>query len=109
MNRLLEASQAEIAESGANEITLRSRLQSPQIELTLAARQPPALSLFSRHVAKVGSNRRWEQVQRALSVLRHEGIQKNQSLQLCCICLSHSAYNHSRVAVSYQHYRFADV
>ena len=78
--RLLETTQTEITEPRAHEFSRLAWLQSPEIELALAARQPPAVSLLLRDFAEMRANLRRKQVQYALPIFWNEGIQKNQTL-----------------------------
>ena len=102
---LLEATQAEITQPGAREITRRAWLQSPDIKLALTARQPPAISMLLRDFAKIGARLGRKQIQHALPIIRNKSIQENQALHLRRISLRHAADDHARVAVTYKDYR----
>src|SRR5277367_1057766 len=102
--RLLETSQTKITQPGAHEVTRFAWLQSPEIKLALPARQPPAISVLARDVAKIHANFRRKQVQYALPIFRNEGIQENQSLYLSWVCLCHSANDHACVTVTYKNH-----
>jgi hypothetical protein len=106
--RLLKATQTEITQPRAHEITRFAWLQSPEIKLALAAGQPPAISMLSRDIAKIGANLGRKQVQYALPIFWDEGIKENQSLYLSWVCLCHPAYDHSCIAVAYKDYLFRE-
>ncbi len=98
--RLFKTAETEITQPRAHKITGLTRLQSPEIKLALPARQPPAVSMLSRDVAKMGANLRRKQVQHALPIFRNEGIQKNQSLDPSWLYLCHTTDDHARVTVT---------
>jgi len=75
--RLLKAAQTEITQPGTDEITRGAWLQSPEIKLTFATRQPPTLAMLLRDAAEMGADGRWKQVQYTLPVFWNEGIQEN--------------------------------
>ena len=106
--RLLKATQTEITQPRAHEITRFAWLQSPEIKLALAAGQPPAISMLSRDVAKIGAHLGRKQVQYALPIFRDEGIQENQSLYLSWVCLCHPAYDHACITVAYKDHLFRE-
>ena len=100
--RLLKATQAEITQPGAYEITRLAWLQSPEIKLAFPAWQPPAISVLSCDVTKIGANLGRKQIQYALAIFRNEGIQENQSLDLSWVCLCCTTYDHACVTVTYK-------
>src|SRR5580700_1782988 len=99
MKWLLEATQTKIAESRPHEITRLAWLQSPEIELALAARKSPAVSLLSRDFAKMGANLWRKQVQHALPIFWNEGVQENQTLDSTRDRFGRTADDHARVAM----------
>lgn len=102
VQRLLKTTQAEITQPRAHEIAGIAWLQSPEIKVALAARQPPTVSLLSRNLAEIGTHLRRKQVQYALPIFRNEAIQENQFLYSSGACLHHAADDHARVAVTYE-------
>ncbi len=100
MQRFFKATQTKIAQSRSHKLTRLAGLQSPKIEMALPARQPPAISVFSGDVAKVGANFRRKQVQHALSIVGNERVEENQSLHTIGVGLDHAADDHARITVA---------
>ena len=102
--RLLEATQSEITEPRAHEISRLAWLQPPEIELAFPARQPPAVSLLSRDFSEMRANLIRKQVQHTLPIFWNEGIQENQTLDSSRDGFDHTADDHACVTVTNKDY-----
>jgi hypothetical protein len=99
----LKAAQTEITQPLTHKIPRFSRFQSPKVQLTFSARQPPAIASFPRNITKKAADLCGEKVQYTLPIVRDESVQKDEGLYFSGTRFYRAADDHPCVAVPYEH------